>query len=168
VTIRLQLTIPALLSWSVAGIAGCRPHNGPQIVSSVRADSLIGIVSVTGTTYETEVFLRVGNRYRALSISGSDSAALRHVGGVEVVARGRSQGNRFLVVSFTVLSVEGRPVRDGIVLRTSGHLALQTTSGPQVIESAPAALYSMIGARVWIGGASDTSPPSYGVIVPAP
>lgn len=68
---------------------------------------------------------------------------------------------------FTALSVDGKPVVDGIIVAQSGGLFLNTLTGMRAVGNPPAKLREMVSARVWIGGPMDTGPNNYGVIVPA-
>ena len=110
--------------------------------------------------------LRTDHGELALSASASDSAALSRVGGTSVLVRGRARENTFYVVSFTVTSVDGAPVADGVLARDGGYLALQMRNGQIALGNPPAALDPLVGARVWISGPLDTGPNGYGVIVP--
>jgi hypothetical protein len=145
---------------------GC--HYAPATSSAaIEADSLSGVVSVTGTAFEQQLVLRSRNSVTALSAATSDSAALSRMGGVEVLVVGRRTPDRFWVERFSALNVAGSPVVDGFVRNDGGRLVLETTRGALPLGNPPTALRGMIGARVWIGGRLDTGPNTYGVIVPA-
>lgn len=143
-------------------------HYAPATSSAaIEADSLTGIVSVTGTAFEQHLVLRSGNSATSLSAATSDSAALSRLGGVEVLVIGRRTPNLFRVARFTAVNVAGSPVVDGFVRNDGGRLVLETTRGPIPLGNPPTALRGMIGARIWIGGPLDTGPNTYGVIVGA-
>jgi hypothetical protein len=162
-----SLGVGALVLCAVAAFTGChRPMSG-GIASASQPDSLVGVVSVTGTSFEQHVVLRVAGRAQALATTSADSASLSRVAATEVVVRGRAEGNLFRVVNFTVRRVNGAPVADGTLLREGGLFVLQTAGGRSEIRNAPAAFGSMIGARIWVGGPLDTGPNVYGVITPA-
>jgi hypothetical protein len=162
-----SLGVGALVLCAVAAFAGChRPVSG-GIGSASQPDSLVGVVSVAGTSFEQHVVLRVAGRVQALVTTSADSASLSRVAGTEVVIRGRAERSSFRVVSFTVRSVDGAPVADGTLLREGGLFVLQTAGGPREVRNAPASFGSMIGARIWVGGPLDTGPNVYGVITPA-
>ena len=145
---------------------GC--HRASRASSAtIEADSLTGIVSVTGTAFEQRLVLRSGESATPLSAATPDSAALSRLGGVEVVVIGRRTSNHFLVERFTAVSVAGAPVADGFVRNDGGRLVLETARGSIPLGNPPTALRSMIGARIWIGGPLGTGPNTYGVIVPA-
>ena len=146
---------------------GCQPpaHTSP---AAIAADSLRGIVSITGTAFEQRLVLRTGDIVTSLSAATSDSAALSRLGGVEVLVLGKRTPNLFRVDHFTALSVADSPVADGVLRNAGGRVVLETTHGPIPLGNPPTALRGMIGARIWIGGPLDRGPNTYGVIVPAP
>lgn len=129
-------------------------------------DSLTGIVSITGTSFEQQLVLRSGNSTIYLSAATPDSAALSRMGGVEVLVRGKRAPNLFRVENFAALNVAGSPVVDGVLRSDGGQLLLETANGRIPLGNPPSALRSMIGARVWIGGPLDTGPNTYGIITP--
>lgn len=142
----------------------------PAHTSSVGigADSLTGIVSITGTAFEQGIVLRSGESVTYLSAGAPDSAALSRIGGVEVRVTGRRTPSLFRVDHFTALSVAGAPVTDGIVRNDGGRLVLETVRGRIPLGNPPAALRNLVDARVWVGGPLDRGPNSYGIIVPPP
>lgn len=145
----------------------CHPPAHNSSAATV-PDSLTGIVSITGTAFEQQLVLRSGNATIYLSAATSDSAALSRMGGIEVLVIGKRTPNLFRVEHFTALSVAGSPVVDGVLRNDGGQLLLETNHGRISLGNPPAALRSMIGARIWIGGSLDRGPNIYGVIIPAP
>jgi hypothetical protein len=145
---------------------GCT-HPAPKPSVAIEADSLTGIVSITGTSFEQQLVLRSGNTATLLSAAPSDSAALSRLGGVEVLIVGRRDRNHLSVEHFTALSVAGVPVVDGVVRNYGDRIVLETTRGPLPLGNPPAGLRALTGARVWIGGPLNTGPNTYGMIVPA-
>jgi hypothetical protein len=145
---------------------GCH-HPTPKPSVAIEADSLWGIVSITGTSFEQQLVLRSGTTATLLSAAASDSAALSRLGGVEVLVVGRKDGNRFRVEHLTALSVAGSPVVDGIVRNYGDRLVLETARGPLPLGNPPSGLRALNGARVWIGGPLNTGPNTFGVIIPA-
>lgn len=128
-----------------------------------------GVVSVTGTGFEQQIVLITGNRPVRLIASKADSAALVRVAGTEISARGVDAPHGALRLErFTVISVAGQPVVDGVIGGTPDRLELQTARGSVPLGNPPQALRKLIGARVWIGGSLETGPNQFGVIVPAP
>jgi hypothetical protein len=145
---------------------GCH-HPAPKPSVTIGVDSLTGIVSITGTSFEQQIVLRGGTTTTLLSAAPPDSAALSRLGGVEVLVVGRRDGNRFRVEHLTALSVAGSPVVDGIVRKYGDRVVVETTRGPMPLGNPPSGLRALSGARVWIGGPLNTGPNTYGVIVPA-
>lgn len=148
---------------------GAHAHDASAIIAgdTIRPtpeDSLVGIVSVTGTSFEQRIVLRSGDAVRPLTLWPDDSAALVRVGGAEVLVRGVATPSSFTVHSFTVRAVDGAPVVDGILDRKDGRLVLYTRSGPLALGNPPAAFDSLVHSRVWIGGSLETGPNVYGVI----
>ena len=162
------LVAGGLAAGTILAVAGCRHHGAGGSAADFAPDSLSGIVSVTGTAFEQRLVLRADDRTMSLTASAADSFALSRVGGTEVVVRGVAGEGAFSVVSFTVRSVEGRAVADGVLRRDGDRLVLDTPGASIALGNPPSELRSMVGARVWIGGPLDTGPNSYGVIVPAP
>lgn len=166
-TVHSRLGALLLVFASSLGMA-CHHHHGEpsELDVMTRRDSTSGIVSITGTSFEQHIVLRTANGELALTARARDSAALSRVGGTSVLVRGRAREKTFYVVSFTVTSVDGAPVADGVLAGDGGHLVLERTNGQITLGNPPAALDSLVGARIWISGALDTGPNSYGVIVP--
>jgi hypothetical protein len=150
----------------IAMALGCH-HPAPKPSVAIQADSVTGIVSITGTSFEQKIVLRSGTTATMLSAAAADSAALSRLGGVEVLVIGRRDGNRFRVEHLTALSVAGSPVVDGVVRNYGDRLVLETARGPLPLGNPPSGLRALAGARVWIGGPLNTGPNTYGVIVPA-
>ena len=149
----------------VAIATGC--HQPAQTSPApIAGDSLKGIVSITGTSFEQLIVLRSGNSVTRLSAATPDSGALSRMGGIEVMVYGRRTPTQFLVDRFTAMSVAGAPVVDGILKNDDGRLVLETIRGRLPLGNPPTALRGMVGARVWIAGPLDTGPNSYGVIAP--
>jgi hypothetical protein len=145
----------------------CQPPRHTS-AAGAGADSLTGIVSITGTGFEQRIVLRSGDSVTYLSAATPDSAALSRIGGVEVRVTGRRTPSLFRVEHFTALSVAGAPVTDGVLRNDGGRLVLETVHGRIPLGNPPAALRSLVDARVWIGGPLDRGPNSYGLIVPPP
>jgi hypothetical protein len=151
---------------SITTVAGC--HQPAQTApAAVAADSLKGIVAITGTSFEQRLILRNGNGVTSLAAVSPESAALVRMGGIEVLVVGNRTPAAFEVDHFTAINVAGAPVADGVLRNDDGRLVLETTRGRVALGNPPTALRGMIGARVWIGGPLDKGPNSYGVIAPA-
>ena len=174
--VRPLLAAGALLLCAHWGLEGCHRGRKSDATQGATPDSLIGVVSVTGTSFEKRLTLRTGDGARTgsakltltLSATPADSSAISRLGGAEIVVRGSRDGTRFRVANFAVLRIDGAPVTDGVVLRDGRRLALQAARGRVDLGNPPPALRAMIGARVWVGGPLDTGPNTYGVIVPSP
>jgi hypothetical protein len=151
--------------------ASCARHPQPNARNadgvSVANAPARGIVSVAGTSFDQQLLLRTPTRSIRLSATAADSAALVRVAGAEVDAYGTGDERVLHVVSFVVISVDQRPVADGILVMRDNALALRTVAGVTRLGNPPDALRNMVGARVWISGPLSSGPNSYGVIVPA-
>jgi hypothetical protein len=155
-----------ILASLMTAALGC--HHPPRKPSvAIEVDSLTGIVSITGTSFEQQLVLRSGATVTLLSAAAPDSAALSRLGGVEVLVVGRRESNRFRVEHLTALSVAGSPVIDGVVRNYGDRVVVETPRGPLPLGNPPAGLRALSGARVWVGGPLNTGPNTYGVIVPA-
>jgi hypothetical protein len=168
--IRRASLVLGLIAPCMAAATGCHTSAHTSAVAiapdsvATAPDSLTGIVSITGTSFEQRIVLRNGNSVTSLSAATPESAALSRMGGIEVRVVGKQTPSMFQVDHFTALSVAGSPVADGILRNDDGRLALETTHGRLPLGNPPTALRGMIGARVWIAGPLDTGPNSYGVI----
>jgi hypothetical protein len=158
-----------LLTLVAIATAGACHHARPAVNASplLPADSLQGVVSVTGTSFEQRIVLHSNGRSTTLSAAAADSAALSRVGGMEIVVHGQNDAATFRAVSFTVRRLNGTAVLDGVLRADGPRIVLDTADGQVVLGNPPAPLRTMIGARVWIAGPPATGPNSYGVIVPA-
>ena len=150
-----------------SGASGCHHHSlSDTVVPSASQDSLAGVVSVTGTSFEQHLVLRLDGSTRELAANRGDSSALSRLGGAEVVVFGAAGASRFAVTAFTVKSVGGAAVVDGTLRRDGTRFSLHTRKAILVLGNPPAAFDSLVGARIWIGGPLDSGPNVYGVIVP--
>lgn len=131
------------------------------------ADSSRGIVSITGTSFQKTIVLRSSEGAITLTPSPSDSLALSRLGGIEVMVKGARTSTGLRVDRFTVISVEGRPVIDGVFRTVNGQFYLEHDGKRTLIGNPPTVLRSMAGARVWIGGPLATGPNTFGIITPA-
>jgi hypothetical protein len=163
---RTSVALCAVVPMMTLAMSCQRPRH--TSTSGAAADSLTGIVSITGTGFEQRIVLRSGDEVTYLSAATPDSAALSRVGGLEVRVTGRRDPDRFRVEHFTALSVAGAPVTDGILRSDGGRLVLDTGRGRIPLGNPPAALRKLVDARVWVSGPLDRGPNSYGLIVPPP
>ncbi|MEP7087092.1 MAG: hypothetical protein ABI884_07135 [Gemmatimonadota bacterium] len=162
--INRALLVAGTLVVAAAG-GGCHHRSRSAAAQPTSPDSLVGFVSVTGTSFEQQIVLRTGSGVRALALSSTaDSAALATLGGVEVKAYGTAHVERFEVSAFTVESVDGAAVVDGVLMRDGSHYSLRTRGGDVALGHPPTAFEELIGARLWVGGPPDSGPIVYGVI----
>jgi hypothetical protein len=165
------VTARAVTLWSipvavlVVAALGCHPAAHGS--SAVKPDSITGVVSVVGTSFEQQLVLRSGNMTTLLTATAPDSAALARLAGAEVLIVGTRTRKSFRVEDVTAISVAGAPVVDGRLILDGGQVVVETATGHVPLGNPPAAFRNMIGARVWIGGPLDKGPNTYGVIVPA-
>jgi len=159
---------PALVGTLLLACAGCHHRQGSTAFSAgPQADSIVdGTVSVTGTGFEQEIMLGRGSGELPLRLVATpgDSAALLHVAGLEIAARGEITGRTMRLRSFTAIRAGSLPVEDGILRLDGDHLILETAAGRLRLGNPPSALWQLVGARVWVSGPLDTGPNSYGVI----
>lgn len=149
--------------------AGCTHRSsGAQATPETSAtDSVVGTVAVTGTAFDQQFVLRTATGITRLNVTNAaDSTALVRLSGVEVMARGWTGGATLRVSSLTALRVDGQPVVDGVLRQQEGKLYIDTATGAFALGHPPSALWALAGARVWLGGALDTGPAVFGVIVP--
>jgi hypothetical protein len=166
-------TVKILAIACCGGVLAChhRAHAHDPGAISIRdttrptvEDSMVGIVSVTGTSFDQRIVLRSRDSLHALTLRREDSAAFVQLGGAEIVVRGVAAENAFEVHSFTVRAVDGALVVDGVLGRKDGRLVLFTRNGPLALGNPPAALDSLVHSRLWIGGPLTTGPNVYGII----
>ena len=161
---RAILTLGAALAVTLQS-ASCRPPRNAS--ADAQAETLIGIVSITGTSFEKRIVLRAGDTSTYLSATGDDSDALTRLGGVEVEVSGKRSGDSFVVERFAALRVAGAAVVDGVLRRDGDRVLLETSKESIPLGNPPSAFRGMIGARVWVGGPLDRGPNVYGLIRPA-
>ncbi|HEX3865563.1 MAG TPA: hypothetical protein VHV78_02385 [Gemmatimonadaceae bacterium] len=161
------------LTGIVAGSSGaCRSGriaaSNAEAAAPAAAETLHGTISVTGTGFEQTLILRTAAGSRRLTASAADSAALvRVAGNLELSVQAIDEGRVLRVTRFTVVSLKGIPLVDGVVRADGDRLFLETGDGRLPLGNPPHGLRNLIGARVWLQGPLDRGPNSYGVIVPA-
>jgi hypothetical protein len=129
----------------------------------VAADSLQGIVRVTGTEAFPVTTLAFDDSSPSLAL---DNASLvKNVAGSRVAIVGIRRGNRLVVDRFTVLSVHGVAAADGVLGIDDGTLILVQPNGARLrLMRPPPGLRALAGHRVWVSGDADEEPVAYGVI----
>jgi hypothetical protein len=165
--IRRASLVFGLVAPCAAIATGCHQPAHTSPAAAIAPDSLRGIVSIGGTSFERRIVIFQDGYVMDLAATTPQSVGLARMGGIEVLVVGRQRSIGFEVDHFTALSVAGEPVADGVLKNVDGRLALETTQGRIPLGNPPAALRGMIGARVWVGGPLDKGPNSYGVIAPA-
>ena len=109
-------------------------------------------------------FIAITSRGAQTRVSGAQLAGLSAVKGAEVWARGRREGNSFVVDSFEVRRANNQAVADGIVSVSGTTVSVRTSSATLRYPDAPTALRNAAGARVWITPPVAGQAPSFGVI----
>ena len=125
--IRQAALVFGLVVSGVAIATGCHQpaHTSP---AAIAPDSLKGIVSITGTSFEQRLVLRSGNSVVSLSAVTPESIALARMGGVEVLVIGRATPTVFEVDHFTPSASQAH-LSDGVLRNDDGRLVLETTKG---------------------------------------
>lgn len=147
-------------------------------------DSVRGTVTEIGNAPLTSMVLTT-IRGEAFALAPMDASrdALQRTVGLDIVVYGEATGERqigaaptplelFRVSRFEVRAVNGVAARDGIVTRAAatdsggaGGWVLLTHSGERLaVPKLPSALQKTPGARVFLSGALDAPPVSYGVL----
>ena len=169
----------------VAVVSGCQPmrQNGADdtVVTQAARDTVRGTISVVGSEPLTSLVLSPVTGAAPMALVGAHQVTLRGLSGLEVMVAGRRTGNmsaaipragggaEFEVDSFVVRAVDGVAATDGIVASEGGRFYLVTANGSRLrADFLPVALRQKIGARVFVAGALDQTPASYGVIVARP
>ena len=136
---------------------------GSDLAVRTRADSVRGVVTLVGAAPTRQVVLRVAGN--DVSVSGMATSGLGRLAGTEVMVRGVKVTPRDIVVSdYLVRASDGVPAWDG-TLDEGGGLRLTDGSGYKLLPSVPAALRSMVGARVWVAFTPGSATvDSYGLI----
>ena len=169
----------------VAAVSGCQPmrQNGADdtVVTQAARDTVRGTISVVGSEPLTSLVLSPVTGAAPMALVGAHQVTLRGLSGLEVMVAGRRTANmsaaiprpgggaEFEVDSFVVRAVDGVAATDGIVASEGGRFYLVTANGSRLrADFLPVALRQKIGARVFVAGALDQTPASYGVIVARP
>lgn len=147
---------------AIAAAIGCAAP--PPASTPAPADSSRGIISITGTSFQKAIVLRTSNGSVTLAPSAGDSVSLSRLGGIEVIVEGSRSSTSFRVDRFRAVSVEDRPVVDGIIRLENGRIFLEHDGKRTLVGNPPTAFRSMPGARVWIGGPLATGPNTFGII----
>jgi hypothetical protein len=139
----------------------------PTTTNPARPDSVRGIVSVVGTSFDKRVMVAEQGTRRRVEIVGSQSSLIGHVAGTEVSVAGTLTGTQLDASRFVVRSVDGQPAVDGTLKTENGSLFIVTSDGKRTrIVTPPPPLVGHDGARVWITGDPAKSVSSFGFIDP--
>lgn len=135
--------------------------------TGAKADSVRGVVSVVGTSFDKHVMVADRATQRRVEIVGTLSSLIGHVAGTEVSVAGTTTGTQLNATRFLVRSVDGQPAIDGTLKTESGSLYIVTAEGTRTrIVAPPPPLVGHDGSRVWITGDPAKSVSSFGFIDP--
>ena len=144
-------------------LAACgRPGVEHGADSRAAADSVAGIVTEIGADPATQLSLASAAGGAPRLLVGDSAQPMRSVSGAEVVVLGAPGAEGFRVTGFTVRSVSGMAVDDGVVTRGAGGLELVMRGGAR--RPLPAQLEPYAGQRVWVTRPESGRAPSFGVI----
>lgn len=142
------------------------PPKATAPAATAPTDSVRGIVSVTGTSFDRHVMIGAGGN-RRVEITGSLVRLIGHVSGAEVSVSGTLHGQNFDASGFVVRSVDGQPAIDGTLKTEGGALYIVTANGTRTrISAPPPPLQGQDGARVWITGDPAKGVSAFGFIDP--
>jgi hypothetical protein len=130
-------------------------------------DSVRGIVSVVGTSFEKRVMIAVSGAQRRVEIVGPQSRLVGHLAGAEVSVAGKLSGTRLEATGFLVRSVDGLPAIDGTLKSEGGAMYIVTANGARTrFVATPPPFVGHEGARVWVTGDPARAVQSFGFIDP--
>jgi hypothetical protein len=142
------------------------PAAGPA-TAEARNDSVRGIVSVVGTSFDKHVMIAERGTQRRIEITGALSALIGHVAGGDLAVSGSISGTKLDASRFVVRSVDSQPAIDGTLRSENGSLYIVTLDGTRTrIVAPPPPLVGHEGARVWITGDPAKGVSSFGFIDP--
>jgi hypothetical protein len=132
-----------------------------------RPDSIRGVVSVVGTSFDKRVMIAERGTQRRVEVVGTQASLIGHVAGAEVSASGALSGTQLNANRFVVRSVDGQPAIDGMLRTEGSSLFIVTADGVRTrITAPPPPLVGHDGARVWITGDPTKAVSSFGFIDP--
>lgn len=150
-------------------LAGCTPPMPEPGVVLQDESRITGRVDVVGAEPLTQVMIRPQDG-PALRVIGDNARLMERTAGATVEAIGvvEDEDATLDVRTFTVKEVDGMAAIDGVLFRDGQGFGLVDGAGEtHRMDTPPAALQRLVGARVWITGALD-APQAWGVIIPAP
>ena len=128
-------------------------------------DTARGLIALVGAEPTVRVTLR-GDPRGTITLAGAPS--LSTLSGLELWVAGRQSDGVFEVKEFAVRAADGVPAIDGILTERAGALSLVLPNGrTTAIASAPPAIRSFIGKRVWVTLVNGEVV-TFGVIGPQP
>ncbi len=164
---RLGLSVLIASAFGFTLMDACRPAGVSPSESNAVKDSLRGIVSIVGTSFDKKTMLQMPGQSIELVSDSLVGRALTRVAGLRVLVVGSMASSRTInVINFVALRAGADSVIDGRLMRSGGGLALQNAQGIHILGNPPAAFAKMVGARIWVGGPLDKGPNTYGVIAP--
>ena len=136
-----------------------------EVTTGAPSDSVRGIISVVGTSFDSHVIVRPTSG-RAVTLIGPHARTVGRLSGADVWVTGtRDEHGQLTVGRFAVRTVDGLPAMDGTLIARGDRLFLVTRDGKQhAIANPPAALRDHLGARVWLTGPLDRGPITFGII----
>jgi hypothetical protein len=147
--------------------ASTAPKTTPPAPSDGKPDTVRGIVSVVGTSFDKHVMIAEKGSQRRFEVIGNMAALVGHVSGAEIVASGAVSGKQLSATRFVVRSVDNQPAIDGTLRTEGGALYIVTAEGARTrIAAPPPPLAGHDGARVWITGDPAKGVASFGFIDP--
>lgn len=132
-----------------------------------RVDSVRGVVSVVGTSFERRVMVAVAGTNRRVEITGRLASLIGHVAGADVSVAGNASGSQLDATSFLVRAVDGQPAIDGTLKTETDGVYILSAGGTRTrITAPPPPLKGRDGARVWVTGDPARGVSSFGFIDP--
>lgn len=158
---------PVRQNTAPAQTGGATPAKPTPPAAATTTDSVRGIVSVVGTSFEKRVMIAVTGTGRRVEITGPLAGLVGHVAGADVSVAGKSDGARLEASGFTVKAVDGQPAIDGTLKTEGSTLYIVTAGGARTrIAVPPPPLQGRDGSRVWITGDPSRAVSSFGFIDP--
>ena len=164
---------PAGRPGSTKGQPPVTPHVTPSVMppvtpsAPVATDSIRGVVSVVGTSFEKRVMVAVPGNGKRVEITGPLASLVGHLAGADLSVVGARSASTIEATSFLVRTVDGMPAIDGILRTEGSFLHIVTRNGiSSRIVSPPPPLLGHDGSRVWITGDPSKGVASFGFINP--
>ena len=141
-------------------------EDGPPEPPDAAAETVRGVVAVTGADPLTRVLLR-RDEGSTTALAGPIADTLRGAVGLEVSVTGRRTAAGLEGTAVRVLRLERVPATDGRLEIVDDAAILLTADGRRLrFPAAPAALRALAGRRVWVAGEAGGEPQSWGLLEP--